>query len=346
MVTYRDLQREYQTYEIYPKNLPIDDVDQSLTESEIIEYRKRMEMVNLTIKISNKHWWLKGGLIMENIDINLAEVQKIMMDEINKMEGNGELEDGDELKLIQPLVDDEIVILTYSSEEIKIEVTDFGRILPKIDRNISIYNRRWWGITIKFKGSVFLNKVFAFISSYLPLYVLLMINIVNYEKSIYYWIILTTLILLIIISIIVLLVYLVGKGGQLFLEENIQIDRFRSDKLRNDCMYNYLLVYFVILLTFNKNNNVMLMITSLIIFAFIGVLYVKANMIYSNIVLLLLGYVPYISTETGNIYIVNFDIDKLVKKSHEGTSSQSPTIKATIIGNGVVLVRKQDNIFS
>lgn len=50
MVTYRDLQREYQTYEIYPKNLPIDDVDQSLTESEIIEYRKRMEMVNLTIK--------------------------------------------------------------------------------------------------------------------------------------------------------------------------------------------------------------------------------------------------------------------------------------------------------
>ena len=152
-----------------------------------------------------------------------------------------------------------------------------------------------------------MNKVFAFISSYLPLYVLLMINIVNYEKSIYYWIILTTLILLIIISIIVLLVYLVGKGGQLFLEENIQIDRFRSDKLLNDCMYNYLLVYFVILLTFNKNNNVMLMITSLIIFAFIGVLYVKANMIYSNIVLLLFGYVPYISTETGNIYIVNFD---------------------------------------
>lgn len=47
MVTYRDLQKEYQTYEIYPKNLPID-VDQPLTESEIIEYRKRMEMVNLT----------------------------------------------------------------------------------------------------------------------------------------------------------------------------------------------------------------------------------------------------------------------------------------------------------
>lgn len=48
---------------------------------------------------------------MENIDINLAEVQKIMMDEINKMEENGELEDGDELKLIQPLVDDEVLQL-------------------------------------------------------------------------------------------------------------------------------------------------------------------------------------------------------------------------------------------
>ena len=67
---------------------------------------------------------------MENIDIELAEVIKIMMDEIDKMKENGELEDGDELKLIQPLVDDEIAILTYSSEKIKIEVTDFGRVLP------------------------------------------------------------------------------------------------------------------------------------------------------------------------------------------------------------------------
>lgn len=77
---------------------------------------------------------------MKNIE--LAEVIKIMIDEINKMKETGELEDGDELELIQPLVDDEIVILTYSSEKINIEVTDFGRILPKIDKNISIYNRR------------------------------------------------------------------------------------------------------------------------------------------------------------------------------------------------------------
>ena len=65
-----------------------------------------------------------------------------MMDEIDKMKENGELEDGDELKLIQPLVDDEIAILTYSSEKIKIEVTDFGRVLPKIDKNVSIYYRK------------------------------------------------------------------------------------------------------------------------------------------------------------------------------------------------------------
>lgn len=74
MVTYRDLQREYQTYEIYPKNLPIDDVDQSLTESEIIEYRKRREMVNLTIKISNNYWWLKGGLLWKTLILNLLKL--------------------------------------------------------------------------------------------------------------------------------------------------------------------------------------------------------------------------------------------------------------------------------
>lgn len=80
MVTYRDLQREYQTYEISPKNIPIDDVDQPLTEIEIIEYRKRMEIFNFTIKISNNHWWLRGDLNMKNIE--LAEVIKIMIDEI------------------------------------------------------------------------------------------------------------------------------------------------------------------------------------------------------------------------------------------------------------------------
>ena len=67
------------------------------------------------------------------------------------------------------------------------------------------------------------------------------------------------------------------------------------------------------------------------------------NLVYLNPVLVLFGYVPYTSKKTGIIYIVNFDIDKLIRKSRTGTENQTPIIKATIIGNSIVLIRKKDN---
>ena len=59
--------------------------------------------------------------------------------------------------------------------------------------------------------------------------------------------------------------------------------------------------------------------------------------------MVLLGYVKNTSEKTGNIYIVNFDVDKLIRRSRMGTEDRMPTINATIIGNSILLIRKKDN---
>lgn len=183
-----------------------------------------------------------------------------------------------------------------------------------------------------------LNKTFAFISSYLPLYILLMINNFNKDKNIAYWIAFGMLIILVMISVIVLFYYLRGKGKKILLASDEQID-----KLKSDSMINYLMAYVVPLATISNDDFVGSAITNSILFILIGIIYVKMNLVYLNPVLVLFGYVPYTSTKTGNIYIVNFDIDKLIRKSREGSENQIPTVNATIIGNSIMLIKKKDN---
>ena len=183
-----------------------------------------------------------------------------------------------------------------------------------------------------------MNKTFAFISSYLPLYILLMINNFNKDKNIAYWIAFGILIILVAISVIVLFCYLRGKGNRISLASNEQID-----KLKSDSMINYLMAYIVPLATINNDDFIGSVITNSILFIIIGIIYVRMNLVYLNPVLVLFGYVPYTSAKTGNIYIVNFDVDKLIRRSRMGTEDRMPTINATIIGNSILLIRKKDN---
>lgn len=136
-----------------------------------------------------------------------------------------------------------------------------------------------------------LNKTFAFISSYLPLYILLMINNFNKDKNIAYWVAFVILLILVIISVFVLYCYLRGKGNKIDLTTDEQID-----KLKSDSMINYLMAYIVPLATINSDDFIGSVITNSILFILIGIIYVKMNLVYLNPVLVLLGYVPYTST--------------------------------------------------
>lgn len=74
---------------------------------------------------------------MEAID--LLEVIDTMTEKIEKMKTNSELEPEDELTLIQPLANGQVVIVIGNSDGIKVTTTDFGRILPKINKSLNIY---------------------------------------------------------------------------------------------------------------------------------------------------------------------------------------------------------------
>lgn len=75
---------------------------------------------------------------METIDVE--EVISIMTGKIEEMKTNSELESEDELTLIQPLANEQVVIVIGNSDGIKVTTTDFSRILPRINKSLNIYN--------------------------------------------------------------------------------------------------------------------------------------------------------------------------------------------------------------
>lgn len=68
-----------------------------------------------------------------------------MTEKIEEMKTNSELEPEDELTLIQPLANEQVVIVIGNSDGIKVTTTDFGRILPKINKSLNIYNTEGQG---------------------------------------------------------------------------------------------------------------------------------------------------------------------------------------------------------
>ena len=68
---------------------------------------------------------------MEAID--LLEVIDTMTEKIEEMKTNSELEPEDELTLIQPLANEQVVIVIGNSDGIKVTTTNFGRILPNLE---------------------------------------------------------------------------------------------------------------------------------------------------------------------------------------------------------------------
>ena len=72
--------------------------------------------------------------------IDLEEIINVMIGKIKEMEASGELEPEDEITLIQPLANEQVVTVIGNSDGVKVTTTDFGRILPKINKSLNIYN--------------------------------------------------------------------------------------------------------------------------------------------------------------------------------------------------------------
>lgn len=80
---------------------------------------------------------------METIDIE--EVINSMTDKIEKMRENGELAPDDEFALMQPLANKMVTVIDNPDEpDITVitvtPISDFYRILPKINKRLNVYN--------------------------------------------------------------------------------------------------------------------------------------------------------------------------------------------------------------
>lgn len=156
------------------------------------------------------------------------------------------------------------------------------------------------------------EKLILFISSYLPLYLLLIYKewykiienvvkgpvILERSKNIF----LLFLLFLITISVFGILRFLITKSNKKFsVEENLHSS--------GDNVISYIMSYLVPMLSIDVNDHRSLVI-NLSLFIIIGILYVRNDLVYLNPVLSLLGYKFYTS-DSGVIILTRFSLGQL-----------------------------------
>ncbi|WP_304341591.1 hypothetical protein [Metaclostridioides mangenotii] len=181
-------------------------------------------------------------------------------------------------------------------------------------------------------------KIKMFISSYFPLYIILLLinsdrfnslsklkNIIKFEDikiSLFFIVIL----LFIVISFLSLIDLRRTTGS-----ENHSFDSFSKT---GDTIISYVMTYLVPILSINIFDNKIL-IANVILYCLIATMYIKLDLIYLNPLWLLFGYGIYLSSDD-NIIITNISYGKL--KTLKNTN-----LRCSILVNNIYLIQKKDN---
>ncbi|WP_262173159.1 hypothetical protein [Saccharococcus sp. Marseille-Q5394] len=180
-------------------------------------------------------------------------------------------------------------------------------------------------------------KWLLFISSYAPLYLLLAINNYNFEESItvnirksfedkpqfIFWLVIIVLFLISLLTVLVL--------KKWSLNEKMVLGKLSNF---NENILSYIITY-VVPLTVININDVNSMVVNLVLFLIIGYIYVNNDLIYLNVLLLIVGFRVY-SDESGNKIITDLEKNELTEKVNEGV-----LVKYREIARGVYLIRKK-----
>lgn len=179
-------------------------------------------------------------------------------------------------------------------------------------------------------------KWILFISSYAPLYLLVAINNYDYGNSVRenienysndkvhltFWLILFILVIISFIPIIVMKRISMNGTTQLFQMTNY-----------NENILSYIITYVVPLTVININETNSLLV-NVILFIMIGIIYVKNDLIYLNILLLLTGFRVY--CDQNNIKIITDYSNNEVKE----ILVSKKVIPLRKLSNEVILIRK------
>lgn len=189
------------------------------------------------------------------------------------------------------------------------------------------------------------DKWTLFLSSFLPLYILIMVQDYKFFFSMskyvlvsfniiegkieyinpYKWIFFSFIVLLFLLSILIIYRFVFSKSNRQFTISG-------EFEKTGDSVISYIFTYLVPLLSMDINNGNSLLINFLL-FIFIGIIYVSQDLIYLNPILGLLGYKVYINGD--NIVITKFSLEKL--KEYQENSER---VKGNRIGADIYIYRK------
>lgn len=163
-----------------------------------------------------------------------------------------------------------------------------------------------------------LNKILLFISSFIPLYIMLIIkeigrlnSIKNFCKvNITIYVYLGVLVLILVVSIIAIFKIIVCDKGNKTKSIEVNLEK------QGDNVISYIMTYIVPLLSINPN-DITNLIQNIFLFVIIGIIYVQQNLLFLNPIFSLLNYKFY-KNENNEIIISKLNIEELNLHKNEG----------------------------
>lgn len=191
----------------------------------------------------------------------------------------------------------------------------------------------------KNKAKQLFVKNLMFISSYFPLYFMLLIlhwdKFNSFEKASHPRVIifLSAMIVCIMLSLVSVFLLKISLGANSVTYESIE----RPD----DTIISYLMTYIIPILTTDimKHQEVLV---NVILFLLIGYLYIRLNLIYLNPLWSAFGYLPY-RINTDSILITDIPCADL--KSVKINANGIRTIKGYMLSDGIFVASKKNNKF-
>lgn len=185
------------------------------------------------------------------------------------------------------------------------------------------------------KTNLLAMKIKMFITSYFPLYmILLILQIKEYPitlntENIYIAATIFAAVLGIFVAISI------TSTVDLFITKGVEQYKYESIDRTGDTVISYMMTYIVPLLSekFLSYNGFVINVT---LFVLIGIMYVKLDLVYFNPTWIILGYAVYI-TNKGDLLISNIPYGAL--KQNSGNS-----LKSSYLVKGIYLIQKKDNV--
>ncbi|MGF3076202.1 hypothetical protein [Facklamia sp. P12955] len=176
-----------------------------------------------------------------------------------------------------------------------------------------------------------LVKIMMFISSYFPLYIMLVILYFSkiktgIENKNVFWIVFTVaLILMAVISLLSILLLKLGKGTR-----TVEIKELERP---DDTVLSYIMTYIIPLIA-NDGSSKEVYIVNVLLFILIGYIYLRLNLVYLNPLWAMFGYIIYRGANK-EIVVTNIPRESLRNKE---------LLNGYYLSNDIFIAHKKHNI--